>query len=91
MESFSTCPMIAKLSEPVVGKVWFKMLADVEFALNNTIHSSTGTTASRLLFGVDQRGKIVDKIAKNLGPDRGSVLVMLRKSDLRRVWVMNFV
>lgn len=60
--------MLAKLSDPVSGKYWYKIIANVEFALNNTIHRSTGNTPSKLLFGVDQRGKIIDLVAKNLEP-----------------------
>lgn len=59
-------PMLAKISDPLSGKHWYKMLADVEFALNNTSSSSTGTTGSMLLFGVSQRGKVIDEVAENL-------------------------
>lgn len=59
-------PMLAKYSEPIVGKHWYKMLGDVEFALNNTRHSTTGVTPSKLLFGVNQRGSVIDYVAENL-------------------------
>lgn len=59
-------PALAKLSDPTNGKIWFKMLSDVEFSLNNVVHSVTGITPSKLLFGVNQRGKTVDYIAEQL-------------------------
>lgn len=59
-------PMSAKISDPLTGKHWYKMLSDVEFTLNKSIHSSIGTTASMLLFGVNQRGKAIDQVAENL-------------------------
>lgn len=59
-------PALAKISDPSEGKIWYRMLSDVEFALNNLIHSVTGTTPSKLLFGVNQRGTIVDYVAECL-------------------------
>lgn len=53
-------PMLAKLSDFSSGEFWYKLLADAEFALNNTCHSTTGVSSSKLLFGINQRGKIVD-------------------------------
>jgi len=38
------------------------MLAEAEFAINNTTSKSTGYTPSRLLFGIDQRGPNIDGI-----------------------------
>ena len=59
-------PMLAKLSDPSSGKYWYKMLTDVEFALNNTIHSTVGVTPSKLLFGINQRGSVIDPVAEYL-------------------------
>lgn len=53
-------PMLAKLSENS-GK-WEETLDTVEYALNNTVCRSTGTTPSQLLFGMDQLGKINDSL-----------------------------
>lgn len=45
------------------------MLQKVEFAINNTVHSSTGQSPSRLLFGVHQVGEINDEIRRILEND----------------------
>lgn len=58
--------MLGKLTEPVNHADWTKQLSTVQYALNNTIHKSIGTTPSRLLFGVDQRGPTVDILAEHL-------------------------
>ncbi|KAL4147807.1 hypothetical protein QTP88_002156 [Uroleucon formosanum] len=47
----SIMPMLAKISEPIND--WDRMIYKVEFAINNTIHRSTGQTPSRL-FGIKQ-------------------------------------
>lgn len=39
---------------------WDHILNEVEYALNNTICRATNEIPSRLLFGVEQRGKIND-------------------------------
>ncbi|XP_046739476.1 uncharacterized protein LOC124407412 [Diprion similis] len=59
-------PMLAKLSDDASGKYWYKVLTDVEFALNNTVQKTTGETPSLLLFGVDQRGNVVDVLGECL-------------------------
>lgn len=38
---------------------WDLLLNNVEFALNNTINRSIDDTPARLLFGVEQKGKLV--------------------------------
>lgn len=53
-------PMLAKLSESPA--LWNKVLCDVEFAINNTVNSSTGETPTKLLFGICQNGKIDDEV-----------------------------
>ena len=63
-------PMLAKLTEPLIGKYWYKLMAESEFALNNTIHKATGETPSKLLFGVNQKGKIVDALGEYLEQTR---------------------
>ena len=59
-------PMLAKLTDESVGKYWYRVLHQVEYALNNTIHKTTGETASRLLFGVEQRGDAIDDVKEYL-------------------------
>ncbi|KAK9708862.1 RNase H-like domain found in reverse transcriptase [Popillia japonica] len=51
-------PMLAKIS-PTPNR-WDEVLHEVEFTINNTKSKSTGTTPSRLLFGIEQRGQIID-------------------------------
>lgn len=43
---------------------WVKQLGKIEFAFNNTVNRSIGTTPSKALFGVGQRGEIVDRLAE---------------------------
>ena len=62
--------MLANLTEPANGKQWYKLLSEAEFALNNTIHKSTGEILSKLLFGVIQRGKVIDAIGEFLEQTR---------------------
>lgn len=59
-------PMLSKSVEPVRQGNWSKLLTKTEFALNNTIHSSTKRTPSELLFGVRQRGPEVDALTEHL-------------------------
>jgi len=49
------------------------MLAEAEFAINNTTSKSTGYTPSCLLFGVDQRGLNVDVIKEHLEEKDASI------------------
>lgn len=56
----SVVPMLAKLSEST--NKWDRVLNVVEFAINNTIHRSTGQSPSVLLFGVNQVGIVNDEI-----------------------------
>lgn len=58
--------MLAKHSEPVSHSDWVGQLNRIEFALNNTVNRSTMVTPSRALFGVNQRGEIIDKITEYL-------------------------
>lgn len=58
--------MLAKLVDNSSGKYWYKVLEDVEYALNHTINASTGEIPSILLFGVRQKGKNIDSIREYL-------------------------
>ena len=58
--------MLAKLTEPITHADWVRMLTQVEFSINNTVHSTTKQTLSVMLFGVEQRGKILDVLTKHL-------------------------
>lgn len=57
-------PMISKLVDNSKGKYWYKILPEVEFALNNSINKTTEETPSILLFGCKQRGNLIDKLAE---------------------------
>jgi len=54
-------PMIAKLADERSVQ-WHCVLGDVEFACNNTISKATNECPSVLLFGMQQRGKVVDEL-----------------------------
>lgn len=62
-------PMLGKLTDSEKDKCWYKVIRDVEYAINNTINKSSGQTPSKLLFGVKQKGKIIDGIAEYLESD----------------------
>lgn len=55
-------PMIGKMCDNDSGKDWPKVIIDVEYALNNSVHKSTGETPSQLLFGINQRRKVSDNV-----------------------------
>lgn len=50
-------PALGKL---YTGKDWHKSLDEIEFAINNTVNRTTGKTPSELLYGVKQRGRVID-------------------------------
>lgn len=50
---------MAKISEP---ESWDKKLGEAELAINNTKNRSINDTPSRVLFGINQRGTVSDKI-----------------------------
>jgi len=54
---------LGKLSD---GESCPKALNEIEFALNNTFCKSTGAIPSVLLFGIEQRGKIIDYVKENV-------------------------
>lgn len=58
--------MLGQLSEPMDHSDWSSQLLQIEHAINNSIHSTTKQTPSQLLFGVIQRGGIVDELTEYL-------------------------
>lgn len=52
--------MLSKITD--VAESWDLHLSKVEFFLNNTLSRSIQNTPSRLLFGVDQKGELSDKL-----------------------------
>lgn len=59
-------PMIEKLSEVKNQNNWSQILTQVEYALNNSSSTTTQVAPSVLLFGVRQRGVIVDWLSEYL-------------------------
>ena len=53
-------------AEHVNHSDWSTKLADVEYAINNSSHSTTKVSLSELLFGIKQRGTIVDELTEHL-------------------------
>ncbi|XP_065362090.1 uncharacterized protein LOC135955660 [Calliphora vicina] len=58
--------ILSKISNPIDHADWSLKLSQVEYAINNTVHSSTKDTPSKLLFGVKQRGTIIDTLTEYL-------------------------
>lgn len=75
-------PMLAKLRDNENGVYWDKVLPHVEYALNNTINKSTGTTPSKLLFGIGQRGVVMDCLKEAL--ERRKLNPNIEKIDLAK-------
>lgn len=59
-------PMLGKLSKPISHADWSHKLLQVEYVLNNSVHSTTKKTPSDMLFGVRQRGEVVDELTEYL-------------------------
>lgn len=58
--------MLGKITNPVDNSDWVKRLKEVQFAINNTVSRSTGASPNMLLFGVEQKGPIVDYLTEFL-------------------------
>lgn len=82
-------PMLGKLSEPMHQSDWYKLIPRVEYALNNSVHSSTRCTPSMLLFGTDQRGPILDDLTEylqtRLSPGSPPDLLAIRQTAHERI------
>lgn len=59
-------PILSKLSSSIDHENWSTQLTKVEYALNNTIHASTKYSPSIMLFGVEQRGTVIDELTEFL-------------------------
>lgn len=75
-------PMIAKLCDE--SYKWDRVLNQVEYAINNTFCRSTGKTSSKL-FGVQQLGKINDKLKLVLDANTNRDLVTIRESTSKKL------
>jgi len=69
------------MTDNLTNNPWFKILSEIEFALNNTTSKITDETPSKLLFGINQRGKNIDAIKEYL---EENVNVKDRKLDVIR-------
>ena len=58
--------MLGKVTQPIDNADWSQRLKDVEFAINNTEHKSTGQSPCKLLFGIEQRGPRIDYLTEYL-------------------------
>lgn len=58
--------MLAKLAESDEHSDWKQKLTQVEYAMNNASHTTTGVAPSKLLFGVEQRGSCIDELTEYL-------------------------
>ena len=58
--------MLGKLTEPLQHSDWVSCLAKVEFAINNSESATTRETPSVLLFGVEQKATVPDKLTEYL-------------------------
>lgn len=56
--------MLAKLTDSTYK--WDRVLHKTEFAINNTVHRSTGQSPSMLLFGINQIGEVNDEVRRML-------------------------
>ena len=66
-------PMIAKLTDSENILAWDKVVETVEYTLNNTRHRMINEHPSVMLFGVNQKGKIIDSIRENIDIKNDSV------------------
>lgn len=58
--------MLGRLTEPTQHADWCKVLGHAEYAINNTKHATTGLSPAELLFGIRQRGPMVDSLTEYL-------------------------
>ena len=63
-------PMIAKLVQPEKKIFWDMVIDKVEHTFNNTIQRSIGEHPSIMLFGIRQKGRIIDELKEYLENDR---------------------
>lgn len=81
--------MLSKLTDSLEHLDWPAKLSQSEYAINNTVHSTTKHTPSELLFGVTQRGCIVDGLTEfledKLSHDTPRDLEGMREAALRKI------
>lgn len=57
---------LGKMSDPLNHADWSQKWTEIEYAMNNSTHATTGQTPSKLMFGVNQRGKVIDGLTEYL-------------------------
>lgn len=76
--------MLGKLSSPINHADWSQKLSQIEYAMNNSAHATTKETPSKLLFGVEQKGRMIDGLTEFLAaqqmPDGPVPLSNLREA-----------
>lgn len=87
-------PMLAKLSEPLNHANWARTIVKVEFAINNTIQSSTEFSLAILFFGTPQKRMIIDELTEFLeqkgnednvnSTDLGKIALKYKESTIRK-------
>lgn len=77
--------MLSKLCES--PDKWDKVVKKAEYSINNSVCRSTRETASRLLFGVDQKGEVNDNIREMLEmrTEVDSDLSLIRKNASEQI------
>ena len=59
-------PILSKLSDPIDHADRSSKLIAAEYALNNTVHSSTRISPSVLLYGIEQKGPNINELTEYL-------------------------
>lgn len=75
-------PIIAKLADERKTR-WHNVIGDVEFACNNTVSKTTNECPSVLLYGVRQRGNIIDELRDALEAS-GHIEIRRDLHDMRK-------
>ncbi|KAK9687924.1 Integrase core domain [Popillia japonica] len=70
---------IASMTSDPEGREWDKVMGQVQFSLNNTVHKATGTTPFRLMFNFQPRGYTGQQLQ-----DEVDEYVREETSDLRK-------
>jgi len=71
------------MTDNLENSPWFKVLPEIEFALNNTTSKTTGEIPSKLLFEVNQRGKNIDAkeyLEENVNAENKKLDVIRKKA-----------
>nr|XP_031836983.1 uncharacterized protein LOC116428909 [Nomia melanderi] len=78
------------MTEDRPGKRWYDVLEDDEYALNNTVNKATGETPCKLLFVVDQTGKVPDVLRKCIQTERSCETSKLEAGAKKNLHLQNY-